>query len=79
MAHRRCMIFGSGTLGIVEVPKSEAEKSEADVSAGLRDEADRIDDLARALADHFGRKAVLVGPDDTEVEIEPCPELRLGG
>ena len=68
-------------MGIVEVPKSEAEaeKSEAEVSAGLRDEADRIDDLARALADHFGRKVVLVWPDDTEVGIEPCPELRLDG
>ena len=56
---------------------SEAEKSEAEVSAGPREEADRIDDLARALADHFGRKVVLVWPDDTEVEIVPCPELRL--
>ena len=54
-------------------------KSEAEVSAGLRDEADRIDDLARALADHFGRKVVLVWPDDTEVVVEPCPELRLDG
>ena len=52
-------------------------KSEADVSADLRDEAGRIDDLARLLADHFGRKVVLVWPDDTEVEIVPCPELRL--
>ena len=63
------------------MPKSEAEaeKSEAKGPAGLRDEADRIDDLARALADHFDRKVVLVWPDDTEVGIEPCPELRLDG
>jgi len=47
-----------GELGIVEVPKSEAE-----VSADLRDEADRINALARALADLFGRKAVVVWPD----------------
>ena len=55
-----------GELGIVEVPKSEAE-----VSADLRDEADRINALARALADLFGRKAVVVWPDDTEVVVEP--------
>ena len=68
-------------MGIVEVPKSEAEaeKSEAEVSAGLRDEADRIDDLARALADHFGRKVVLVWPDDKEVVVEPRTELRPDG
>jgi hypothetical protein len=51
-------------LGIVEVPKSEAE-----VSADL--EADRMDALARALADLFGRKAVLVWPDDKEEVFEP--------
>ena len=58
--------------GIVEVPKSEAQ-----VSADLRDEADRIDDLAHALADHFGRKVVVVWPDDEEVVVEPRPQLRL--
>ena len=42
-------------------------------------EADRIDDLAHALADHFGRKVVLVWPDDKEVVVEPRPELRLDG
>ncbi len=30
-----------------------------------------------ALADHFGRKVVLVWPDDKEVVVEPRPELRL--
>ena len=63
-----------GELGIVEVPKSEAE-----VSADLRDEADRINALARALADLFGRKAVVVWPDDTEVVVEPRAERRLDG
>ena len=53
-------------IGIVEVPKSEA-----DVSADLRDEAERIDALARALADQFGRKVVVVWPDDKEVVVEP--------
>ena len=32
-----------------------------------------------ALADHFGRKVVLVWPDDKEVVVEPRPELRLDG
>ena len=58
-------------MGIVEVPKSEAE-----VSADLRTEADRLDNLAHALADHFGRKVVLVWPDDKEVVVEPRTELR---
>ena len=53
-------------MGIVELPKSKAE-----VSADLRAEADRIDALARALADFFGRNAVLVWPDDTEEAFEP--------
>lgn len=66
--------FRGRSRGIVEVPKSEAE-----VSADQRDEADRIDDLAHALADHFGRKVVLVWPDDKEVVVEPRPELRLDG
>jgi hypothetical protein len=61
-------------LGIVEVPKSEAE-----VSADLRGEADRIDKLAHALADLFGRKVVVVWPDDKEVVVEPSPELRPDG
>ena len=59
-------------MGIVEVPKSKPE-----VSADLRDEADRLVDLAHALADLFGRKAVLVWPDDTEVVVEPRPKPRL--
>ena len=61
-------------MGIVEVPKSKPE-----VSADLRNEADRIDALARALADQFGRKVVLVWPDDTEEVVEPRPERRLDG
>jgi hypothetical protein len=61
-------------LGIVEVPKSKPE-----VSADLRDEAERIDALARALADQFGRKVVVVWPDDKEVVVEPRPERRLDG
>ena len=61
-------------MGIVEMPKSEAE-----VSADLRDEADRVDNLAHALADLFGRKVVVVWPDDKEVVVEPHPALRLDG
>jgi hypothetical protein len=55
----------------VVVPKSEAEV--------LRDEADRINALARALADQFGRKVVVVWPDDEEAVIEPRPGLRQDG
>jgi hypothetical protein len=58
--------------GIVEVPKSETQ-----VSADLRDEADRIDDLAHALADYFRRNVVVVGADDKEVVVEPRAERRL--
>jgi hypothetical protein len=58
--------------GIVEVPKSEAQ-----VSADLRDEADRIDDLAHALADYFRRNVVVVGTDDKKVVVEPRAERRL--
>ena len=47
----------------MEVPKSKTQ-----VPA---DEADRIDALAHALADQFGRKVVLVWPDDKEVVVEP--------
>jgi hypothetical protein len=61
-------------VGIVEVPKSKTQ-----APAALRDEADRIDDLARALADRFGRKVVLVWPDDKEVVVEPRSEQRLAG
>ena len=57
---------------IVKVPKSETQ-----MSADLRDEADRIDDLAHALTDHLGRKVVVVWPDDEEVVVEPRPEQRL--
>ena len=52
-------------------------KSKPEVSADLRDEADRLVDLAHALADLFGRKAVLVWPDDKEVVVEPRPKPRL--
>jgi len=58
----------------VEVPKSKTQ-----VPHDLRTEADRLDDLLHALADHFGRKVVLVWPDDKEVVVEPRPELRLDG
>jgi len=59
-------------LGIVEVPKSKTQ-----VPDDLRTEADRLDDLVHALADHFGRKVVLVWPDDKEVVVEPRPKPRL--
>ncbi len=48
-------------------------------STDQRDEAERLSDLAQALADLFGRKAVLVWPDDKEVVVEPRPELKLDG
>jgi hypothetical protein len=65
--------FPFGDLaGIVEVRKSDDK-----LSIDQRGEADRIDNLAHALADHFGRKVVLVWPDDQEFVIEPRPELRL--
>ena len=56
-----------------------AKKSEAQVSPDLSNDAGRIDDLAHALADQFGRKVVVVWPDDTEVVVEPRPELKLDG
>jgi hypothetical protein len=56
----------------VEVPKSKTP-------ANLPDEAERIDDLAHALADHFGRKVVLVWPDDKEVVVEPRQEPGVDG
>ena len=58
----------------MEVPKSKTQ-----VPADVRTEADRLDDLAHALADLFGRKAVLVWPDDKEVVFEPRPGQRLDG
>ena len=61
-------------MGTVEVQKSNTR-----VPADLRTEADRLDDLVHALADHFGRKVVLVWPDDKEVVVEPRPELRADG
>jgi hypothetical protein len=64
--------FGD-VVGIVEVPKSKTQ-----VPADLRTEADRLDNLAHALADHFGRKVVLVWPDK-EVVVEPRTELRPDG
>ena len=54
-------------------------KSKTQVSADLRTEADKLDELMHALADHFGRKVVLVWPDDKEVVVEPRPEQRLDG
>ena len=56
---------------------ASATKSEAQVSADLPDETDEIDDLAHALADHFGRKVVVVWQDDNEVVVEPRPEKWL--
>ena len=58
---------------------ASAKKSEAQVSPDLRDDADWIDDLAHTLADQFGRKVVVVWPDDKEVVVEPRPELKLDG
>ena len=52
-------------------------KSKTKVPADLRSEAERLDDLMHALADHFGRKVVLVWPDDKEVVVEPRHERRL--
>jgi hypothetical protein len=52
-------------------------KSEPQVSADLRDEADAVDDLAHALADFFGRKVVVAGTDDKEVVVEPRAARRL--
>ena len=49
---------------------ASATKSEAQMSADLRDEADMIDGLAHALADYFRRKVVVV-TDDQEVVVEP--------
>ena len=56
---------------------ASAKKSEAQVSADLRDEADTIDDLAHALADHFGRKVVVMWPDDQEAVVGPRAQRRL--
>ena len=58
--------------GPVEVPKSETQ-----MSPDLRGAADRIDDLAHALADYFRRKVVVVGTDDKELVVEPRVERRL--
>jgi hypothetical protein len=58
--------------GIVEVPKSETQ-----VSADLWDEADTVNDLARALADYVRRRVVVVGTDDKELVVEPPAERRL--
>jgi hypothetical protein len=55
----------------VKVPKLGTQ-----VSADLRDEANRIDDLAHALADHLGRKIVVVW-DNKEVVVEPRAGRRL--
>ena len=61
-------------MGTVEVPKSKTQ-----VPADLRTDTDRLNDLVHALADHFGRKVVLVWPEDKEVVVEPRPQLRLDG
>ena len=55
----------------------DVSKFETQVSADLRDEDDRIDDLAHALADYFRRKVVVVGTDDNEVVVEPRAEQML--
>ena len=54
-------------------------KSETRVSTDLRDEADRVDALAHALADYLGRKVVVVRTDDSEVVVEPHATRRLDG
>ena len=54
-------------------------KSEEEVSTDQRDDAERLTDLAHAMADLFGRKVVVVWPDDKEEMIEPRPELRPDG
>ena len=56
---------------------ASAPKTETQASADLRNQADRIDDLARALAAYFGRKVVMV-TDDKEVVVKPRTERRLG-
>ena len=57
---------------------ASAPKSETQVSADdLRNEADRIGDLAHTLADYYGRKVVVVWTDDKEVVVEPRAERRL--
>jgi len=56
---------------------ASAPKSGTLVSVDLRNEADRIDDLAHALADYFRRKVVVVGTNDQEVVVEPRAERRL--
>ena len=58
--------------GIVEVPKSETQ-----VSADLRDEADTIDILRMRWRITIGRKVVVVWTDDKEVVVEPRAERRL--
>ncbi len=40
-------------------------------------DADRVDALARALADYLGRKVVVVSIDDKEVVVEPHAKPRL--
>jgi hypothetical protein len=64
---------------VVRIVKVKVPKSEAEVSTDQRDEAERLDDLAHALADLFGRKVVVVWPDDKEAMVEPRPALRLDG
>jgi hypothetical protein len=56
---------------------ASAPKSVTRLSVDLRDEADRIDGLAHALAEYFGRKVVMV-TDDKEVVVKPRTERRPG-
>jgi hypothetical protein len=58
-------------VGVV-VPKSKTQ-----VSTDLRDKADRVDALAHALADYFGRKVVVVRTNDKEEVVEPRAKRRL--
>jgi len=57
-----------------EVPRSKKKikktSKKKSLSTDLRD-ADRVEALARALADHFGSKVVVVATDDKELVIEP--------
>ena len=53
-------------------------KSEAQVSADLRDEADTMDDLADALADYV-RSKVVVMADDQKVVVKPLAGRRPDG
>ena len=51
---------------VVEVPKLRTR-----VSADLREDADKLDALAHALADYLGRTVVVVATDDKETVVTP--------